>query len=449
MKESKYYLSAKDMPRNYYNIQADLPVPMAPPLDPATNQPVSPDALSAIFPAEIIRQEMCQDRYIEIPDEVLDLYAMSRPSPLIRAHRLEKFLNTPAKIFFKYEGVNPAGSHKTNTSIPQAYYNKQAGIKKLTTETGAGQWGSALSLACHHFGLECQVFMVKVSFEQKPYRKSFMQLFGADVIASPSMFTHSGRRVLAETPDSPGSLGIAISEAVEIAAQREDTNYSLGSVLNHVMLHNTIIGEEARLQMEMADAYPDIVIGCAGGGSNFAGISFSFLRDKLTGLKKDLDVIAVEPASCPSLTQGEFRYDFGDEAGFTPLMKMHTLGHKYIPPSIHAGGLRYHGMSPIVSHLYDLGFIRAEAFDQNAVFAAAQTFAMTEGIVPAPESSHAIKSAIEQAIKCREEGSEKTILFNLSGHGFLDLGSYAKYLNNELEDAVEYKKPEEEKAANF
>ncbi|MGE5412158.1 MAG: TrpB-like pyridoxal phosphate-dependent enzyme [Clostridiales bacterium] len=440
MKSNKITLDVNEMPTKWYNILADLPEPLAPPLHPATKKPVVPEDLMQIFPLELIKQEMSPERYIEIPDEVLDIYSLNRPTPLIRAYRLEKFLDTPAKIYFKYEGTNSSGSHKLNTSVAQAYYNKKAGIKKLVTETGAGQWGSALSMACRHFGIECQVFMVKVSYEQKPYRKSLMQLFGAEVVASPSLVTESGRNVLKEDPNSPGSLGIAISEAVEIAAQREDTNYALGSVLNHVLLHQTIIGEEAKLQLEKVGDYPDIVIACAGGGSNFGGISHSFLKDKFSGLKKNLEVIAVEPASCPSLTKGQFAYDFGDMSGFTPLMKMYTLGHKYVPPKIHAGGLRYHGMSPIVSHLYNLGLIQAEAYNQVEVFDAARTFAQTEGILPAPESSHAIKSAIENALKCKESGEKKTILFNLSGHGFLDLGAYDAYLKNTLD---EYQLPEE------
>ncbi|MBI5809527.1 MAG: TrpB-like pyridoxal phosphate-dependent enzyme [Ignavibacteriales bacterium] len=426
------FLEQKQIPTHYYNIMADSPVPMDPPLHPGTKQPAGPQDLSAIFPMALIEQEMSRERFIEIPDEVRDLYRLSRPTPLIRAANLENYLDTPAKIYFKYEGANPTGSHKTNTSYAQAYYNKKAGIKKLVTETGAGQWGSALAMACKHFDMECEVFMVKVSYNQKPYRKTFMKLFGATVHASPTDLTQAGRAVLAEDPDSPGSLGIAISEAIEVAVQRDDTNYSLGSVLNHVMLHQTIIGEEARIQMEMAGDYPDIVIGCAGGGSNFAGLAFPFLRDKLNGTKKDLEVIAVEPASCPSLTQGKYEYDFGDEAGMTPLLKMYTLGHKFIPPKIHAGGLRYHGMAPTISLMYNIGAISAKAYNQLEVFNAAQIFAQTEGIVPAPESSHAIKEAIEQAIKCKESGEAKTILFNLSGHGFLDLGSYEMYLENEL-----------------
>ena len=426
------FLEQSKMPTHYYNILADLPAPMDPPLHPGTKEPAGPQDLGAIFPMELIKQEVSTERFIEIPDEVRDLYRISRPTPLIRAAMLEQVLDTPAKIYFKYEGANPTGSHKTNTSYAQAYYNKKAGIKKLVTETGAGQWGSALSMACKHFGLECEVFMVKVSYEQKPYRRTFMKLFGADVHASPSNLTNAGRNVLQASPDSPGSLGIAISEAIEVAVQREDTNYSLGSVLNHVMLHQTVIGEETRLQMEMINEYPDIVIGCAGGGSNFAGLTFPFLRDKLSGAKKNLDVIAVEPASCPSLTKGKYEYDFGDEAGMTPLLKMYTLGHNFIPPKIHAGGLRYHGMAPTISLLYNQGVIRAVAYDQIEVFEAAQLFAQTEGIVPAPESSHAIKEAIVQALKCKETGEAKTILFNLSGHGFLDLGSYEMFLENQL-----------------
>jgi tryptophan synthase beta chain len=427
------FLEQSKIPTHYYNVLADVPVPMDPPLNPGTKQPAGPQDLSAIFPMDLIMQEVTQERFIEIPDEVLDLYRLSRPTPLIRAAMLENALDTPAKIYFKYEGANPTGSHKTNTSYPQAYYNKKAGIKKLVTETGAGQWGCALAMACKHFGLECEVFMVKVSYDQKPYRKTFMKLFGATVHASPTTLTNAGRNVLAKDSDSPGSLGIAISEAIEVAVQRDDTNYSLGSVLNHVMLHQTIIGEEARLQMEIADAYPDIVIACAGGGSNFAGLAFPFLRDKLTGAKKNLEVIAVEPASCPSLTKGKYEYDFGDEAGMTPLLKMYTLGHEFIPPKIHAGGLRYHGMSPEVSLLYNIGAISAKAYDQLEVFDAAQLFAQTEGIVPAPESAHAIKEAIVQALKCKETGEAKTILFNLSGHGFLDLGAYELYLDNHLD----------------
>ena len=440
MKNNKIYLQASEIPTEYYNILPDLPTPLAMPLNPATKEPVSPNDLSAIFPEELIMQEMSPERFIKIPEEVLDIYTISRPTPVIRAFRLEEFLGTPAKIYFKYEGVNPAGSHKTNTAIAQAYYNKRAGIKKLVTETGAGQWGSALSIAAQHFGIQLEVFMVKVSINQKPYRRTMMRLHGATVHASPSDLTNTGRAILEKEPDSPGSLGMAISEAVEIAASNNDTNYSLGSVLNHVLLHQTIIGEEAKKQLAKVDEYPDIIIGCSGGGSNFGGISFPFLRDKLTGDKKDLRVIAVEPASCPSLTHGKFAYDFGDTAGYTPLMKMFTLGHNFIPPKIHAGGLRYHGMAPTVSNLFKNNVIEAQSYHQIEVFDAAKTFVQSEGIIPAPESAHAIKATIEEAKKCKETGEAKTILFNLSGHGFLDLGAYDMYIDNKLED---YKLPEE------
>ncbi len=438
--DNKIYLSAKEMPKQYYNILPDLPSPLAMPLNPATQEPISPKDLSAIFPMELIEQEMSQERFIDIPDEVREIYAISRPTPVFRAFNLEKFLDTPAKIYYKYEGVNPAGSHKTNTAIAQAYYNKRAGIKRLVTETGAGQWGSALSIAAQHFGLELQVFMVKVSYFQKPYRKTMMMLHGAKVNPSPSPLTNSGRQVLEQDPDSPGSLGIAISEAIELAVQDNKTNYSLGSVLNHVMTHQSVIGEEARLQLEKVGEYPDIVIASAGGGSNFAGLSFPFLRDKLSGAKKDLQVIAVEPASCPTLTKGKFTYDFGDTAGFTPLLKMFTLGHNFIPPKIHAGGLRYHGMAPTVSKLHEEGIIEARSYHQLEVFNAARDFINAEGILPAPESAHAIKAAMDEAVKCKERGEAKTIIFNLSGHGFLDLGAYEQYIAGNLED---YQLPEE------
>lgn len=426
------FLDQSKMPRYYYNILADIPEPMAPPLHPGTGNPVGPEDLSVIFPMDLIQQEVSTERYIEIPDQVFDLYKISRPTPLIRASNLEKSLDTPARIFFKYEGANPTGSHKTNTSYAQAYYNKKAGIKRLVTETGAGQWGSSLAMACSHFELECEVYMVKVSYRQKPYRKTLMNLFGANVYASPSNLTSAGRKVLESDPDSPGSLGIAISEAIEQALQRDDTNYSLGSVLNHVLLHQTIIGEESRVQFELIDEYPDVVIGCVGGGSNFGGIAFPFLRDKISGQRKNLKIVAVEPESCPTLTKGRFEYDFGDEAGMTPLLKMYTLGHNFIPPSIHAGGLRYHGAAPAVSHLYNLGLLEAASYNQTDVFNAARIFAQTEGIVPAPESSHAVKEAIEQALDCKREGISKTILFNLSGHGFLDLGAYELFLDNRI-----------------
>ncbi len=438
--DNKIYLSAKEMPKQYYNILPDFPTPMAMPLNPVTQQPISPDDLSAIFPMELIEQEMSQQRFIDIPEEVREIYSLSRPTPVFRAFNLEKFLDTPAKIYYKYEGVNPAGSHKTNTAIAQAYYNKRAGIKRLVTETGAGQWGSALSIAAQHFGLELQIFMVKVSYYQKPYRKTMMMLHGATVNPSPSTLTKSGRLALEEDPDSPGSLGIAISEAIELAVQDKHTNYSLGSVLNHVMTHQSIIGEETRLQLEKVGEYPDIVIASAGGGSNFAGLSFPFLRDKLSGEKKDLQVIAVEPASCPTLTKGKFAYDFGDTAGYTPILKMFTLGHNFIPPKIHAGGLRYHGMAPTVSKLHEDGFIEARNYHQLEVFDAARDFINAEGILPAPESAHAVKAAMDEAIKCKKTGEAKTIVFNLSGHGFLDLGAYESYIAGKLED---YKLPEE------
>ena len=440
MRENVIHLSTKEMPKQYYNILPDLPSPLQPPLNPQTKEPVTPEDLLAIFPMELIEQEMSPQRFIDIPEEILEIYSLSRPTPLYRAYRLEELLETPAKIYYKYEGVNPAGSHKTNTAIAQAYYNKRAGIKRITTETGAGQWGSALSIATQHFGLKLQVFMVKVSFHQKPYRKTLMQMHGAEVVPSPSNLTQSGRAILEQEPDSPGSLGIAISEAIELAVQDKETNYSLGSVLNHVMLHQTIIGQEAKKQLEKVGDYPDIIIASAGGGSNFAGLSFPFIFDKLNGDKKDLRVIAIEPASCPTLTKGKYLYDLGDVAGYTPLIKMFTLGHSFVPPSIHAGGLRYHGMAPTVSKLYDEKVIEAQSFHQIEVFDAARDFLKAEGILPAPESAHAIKGAISEALKCKETGEAKTILFNLSGHGFLDLGAYESYINNKLED---YQLPEE------
>lgn len=431
---TKFLLEEEDMPRSWYNIQADLHAPAPAVLHPGTGQPIGPADLAPLFPMEIIKQEVSQDRYIDIPEEVLAAYRLFRPTPLYRAHRLEKALDTPAHIFYKYEGVSPVGSHKANTAIAQAFYNKAEGVKRLSTETGAGQWGSALSMATQMFGLECQVYMVKVSYFQKPYRRSLMHVFGARVIASPSQETNAGRSILERDPESPGSLGIAISEAVEDAAMRDDTKYSLGSVLNHVLMHQTIIGQEAQKQMEMAGAYPDVVIGCVGGGSNFSGLAFPFIADKMTGRASNLRVVAVEPAACPSLTRGSYAYDFGDTAQMTPLVKMHTLGHTFIPQAIHAGGLRYHGMAPLVSHLYDAGLIEGVAYPQNPVFAAAVQFARTEGIVPAPESAHAIRSAIDEALRCKEAGESKTILFNLSGHGFFDLAAYDRYFADELED---------------
>lgn len=432
MKQRKIFLEEKEMPTAYYNIQADLPRPLDPPLHPATGKPIGPEDLSAIFPMALIKQEVSRERYIEIPEEVQEAYLTYRPTPLIRALNLEKALDTPAEIYYKYEGVSPAGSHKPNTAIPQAYYNKQAGIKRLATETGAGQWGSALALACNQFGLECKVYMVRVSFEQKPYRRSMIHTWGAEVVASPSRDTNAGRMILEKDPNSPGSLGIAISEAVEDAATRDDTNYSLGSVLNHVLLHQTVIGQEAAKQLEKIDAYPDIVIGCVGGGSNFGGIALPFIKDRLHG--KTIRAVAVEPASCPTLTKGEFRYDFGDTAKMTPLLPMYTLGHNFMPPSIHAGGLRYHGMAPILSRLYQDGVIEARSYQQLEVFEAAVLFARTEGIIPAPESAHAIRAAIDEAKKAKLEGKKKVILFNLSGHGHFDMGAYDAYFAGRLEN---------------
>ncbi|MCL5959926.1 MAG: TrpB-like pyridoxal phosphate-dependent enzyme [Chloroflexi bacterium] len=438
MKRTKILLDEKQMPTSWYNIQADLPEPVPPVLHPGTGQPIGPGDLAPLFPMALILQEVSQERYIEIPEELQDMYKLWRPSPLYRAHRLEKALDTPAKIYYKYEGVSPAGSHKLNTSLAQAYYNKQEGVKRISTETGAGQWGSALAMACSFFGLECHVYMVKISYHQKPYRRSIMEVFGATVVASPSDSTNAGRGILAKDPDSLGSLGIAISEAVEDAALREDTKYSLGSVLNHVLLHQTVIGQEAKVQMEMDDAYPDVLVGCVGGGSNFAGFSFPFVKDKLAG--KNLRVIAVEPSACPSLTKGVCAYDFGDTAQLTPLVMMYTLGHDFVPSGIHAGGLRYHGMAPLVSHLYKLGVIEAKAVYQNPVFDAAKLFARSEGIVPAPEAAHAIRVVVDEALRCKEEGKAQTIAFNLSGHGFFDLSAYDAYFRGDLQD---YEHPEE------
>ncbi|AKB17499.1 MULTISPECIES: TrpB-like pyridoxal phosphate-dependent enzyme [unclassified Methanosarcina] len=431
MEQTKIILDENEMPTKWYNVLSDLPTPIDPPLDPRTWQPISPDALEPIFSKELIRQEMSSDRYIDIPEEVLDIYRLWRPSPLFRAHRLEKVLKSPAKIYYKYEGVSPAGSHKTNTSIAQAYYNMKEGIERLTTETGAGQWGSALSLACNYFDLECKVYMVRSSYYQKPYRKSLMALWGGNVVPSPSPDTEFGRKILQEQPDTPGSLGIAISEAVEDAVAREDTKYTLGSVLNHVVLHQTIIGSECKKQLEQVEEYPDVVIGCCGGGSNLGGIGLEFIKDRLEG-KHNARVVAVEPSACPSLTKGEYRYDFGDTAEMTPLLKMYTLGHKHMPPAIHAGGLRYHGDSPIISKLCAEGLIEAVSYDQYNVFDAAIQFARTEGIAPAPESAHAIRCAIDEALAAKQTGEEKTILFNLSGHGHFDMTSYDKYFSREL-----------------
>ncbi len=437
--ETKILLPENEIPQKWYNILSDLPKPMPPVLHPATNNPVGPEDLAPLFPMELIKQEVSTDQWIEIPDEIIDIYRLWRPSPLYRARRLEKVLDTPAKIYYKYEGVSPAGSHKPNTAIAQAYYNKMEGVKRITTETGAGQWGSALSLACNFFDMECKVYMVKISYQQKPFRKSMIQTWGATIVASPSTDTEAGRRVLERDPESPGSLGIAISEAVEDAAKRDDTKYSLGSVLNHVLLHQTVIGLEAKKQMEISGDYPDIIIGCVGGGSNFAGLAFPFIKDKFDG--KNLRAIAVEPASCPTLTRGPYAYDFGDEAKMTPLMAMYTLGHDFVPPPIHAGGLRYHGMAPILSHLVKEKVIEASAFKQLEVFDSGKIFSRAEGIIPAPEATHAVHSAITEAKRAKEEGTSKTILFNLSGHGHFDMAAYDAYFAGKL---VDYELPEEQ-----
>ena len=428
----KVVLEEKDIPTSWYNIQADLPTPLPPPLHPGTREPLGPEDLAPLFPMELIKQEMSQERYIEIPEQVREVYKLYRPSPLHRAYRLEKALDTPAKIFYKDESVSMAGSHKPNTAIAQAYYNKAEGVKRIATETGAGQWGSALALGCKFFGLELKVFMVRISYDQKPYRRAMMHVWGADVVASPSELTNSGREVLAGDPDSPGSLGIAISEAVEVAATDPDAHYSLGSVLNHVCMHQTVIGLEAKAQMEKIGEYPDMIIGCVGGGSNFAGVSFPFMKDKFDG--KDIRMIAVEPTSCPTLTKGKYEYDFGDEAELAPVVMMYTLGHKFVPSPIHAGGLRYHGDSPLVSKLVHEGFVEARAYPQTIVYEAAMTFARTEGIIIAPESSHAVKAVIDEALACKESGESKNILFNLSGHGLLDLGGYEEYTAGNLTD---------------
>ncbi len=429
----KFFLPEEKMPKAWYNLAADLPVPLPPPLHPATGQPLGPDDLAPIFPQAVIAQEMTSERWVDIPEPVLDVYRLWRPAPLIRAKRLEKALGTPAKIFFKYEGVSPAGSHKPNTAVPQAFYNQQEGVKRLSTETGAGQWGSSLAFAGSLFGIEVEVFMVKISYNQKPYRRALMETYGARCIASPSTLTNSGRAILEKDPNSNGSLGIAISEAVEVAATRDDTKYALGSVLNHVCLHQTIIGEEAMMQMEMADAAPDVVVACTGGGSNFAGLAFPYIRENIKNGGKTR-IVAVEPASCPTLTKGQYAYDFGDTGHLTPLVKMHTLGSTFMPPGSHAGGLRYHGMAPMVSHVKELGLCEARAFAQTECFAAAITFARAEGIVPAPESSHAIKGAIEEALRCKAEGKAETILFNLSGHGHFDMQAYTDYFAGNLKD---------------
>ncbi len=430
---TKYLLDEGQIPKAWYNVAADLPEPPAPVLHPGTGQPIGPDDLAPLFPMALIGQEVSADREIGIPDPVRDVYRLWRPTPLYRARRLEQALDTPAKIFYKYEGVSPTGSHKPNTAVPQAFYNKEEGISKIATETGAGQWGSSLAFAGGVFGIEIRVFMVKVSYQQKPYRRAMMETFGASCVASPSTETEAGKAVLADNPDSTGSLGIAISEAVEIAATNDDTKYALGSVLNHVLTHQTVVGQEAILQMEMADAYPDVLVGCTGGGSNFAGLVFPFIGNKLRG-GPDVEVVAVEPAACPSLTRGQFAYDFGDTKQMTPLVKMHTLGAGFVPPGFHAGGLRYHGMGPMVSHLFDLGLLRAVAYHQTECFTAGVQFARSEGITPAPEANHAVKGAIDEALKCKAEGVSRNILFNLCGHGHFDMAAYSEYHAGNLKD---------------
>lgn len=440
MDSIKYLLPDDQLPTNWYNLASDLPEALPPVLHPGTGLPIGPDDLAPLFPMALIEQEVTEERWIPIPEPVREILLQWRCTPLYRARRLEKALNTPAKIYYKYEGVSPSGSHKPNTSVPQAFYNKEAGIKKITTETGAGQWGSSLALACQMFGLECLVYMVKVSFGQKPYRRAFMESFGARCLASPSDSTAAGRAILEADPDCSGSLGIAISEAVEVAAQNPDTSYCLGSVLNHVLLHQTVIGQEAMAQMAMAGDYPDVIVGCTGGGSNFAGIAFPFIGEQLRGGRK-VRVVAVEPSACPTLTRGRLAYDFGDTAHLTPLVKMHTLGSTFVPPSFHSGGLRYHGMAPMVSHAVKLGLAEPTAYNQLECFAAGVQFAKAEGILPAPEANHAVVGAIREAERCREEGRSETILFNLCGHGHFDMQAYLDYNAGRL---VDYAYPEEE-----
>lgn len=440
MDDNKIFLSESEMPEAWYNINPDLPAPLKPPIHPGTGEPLGPEALAALFPMALIEQEMSMERWIEIPDEVMDVLKIWRPSPLHRAFRLEEELDTPARIYYKNESVSPPGSHKPNTAVAQVYYNKQEGVERITTETGAGQWGSALSFACQIFNIPCEVYMVRVSYEQKPYRRLLMQVWGAECYPSPSDRTEAGRAVLAEDPDTPGSLGIAISEAVELAAKDEGTKYSLGSVLNHVLLHQTITGLEMKKQFEIAGDYPDCIVGCVGGGSNFAGFAFPFVKEKMDG-ERDIDIIGVEPTACPTMTRGHYHYDFGDTAEMTPLLKMHTLGHKFIPAPIHAGGLRYHGCAPQLSLLVDQGVIEPRALRQNDVFEGALMFARTEGHLPAPETSHAVRAAIDEAVKCRETGEEKCIVIGYSGHGHFDLGAYENYFSGNL---VDYDLPQEE-----
>ena len=441
--DTKIILTEKEMPTSWYNIQADLPQPLPPIRHPGTKEITR--LPPPLFAEALNEQEFSKERYIEIPEEVQEILKMWRPTPMIRAFRLEKALDTPAHIYYKYEGVSPAGSHKLNTAVAQAYYNKKEGVKRLATETGAGQWGSALSMACQFFGLECKVYMVKVSYHQKPYRRILMETFGAKVVPSPSQDTQIGRKILAEDPNSAGSLGIAISEACEDAFSREDTHYSLGSVVNHVLLHQTVIGLESKKQLEKIGVYPDIIVGCIGGGSNFAGIFLPFVKDKIAGKQKNLQIISVEPTACPTVTKGLYAWDFGDVAGMAPICLMYTLGHSFVPPPVHAGGLRYHGMAPIVSHLHKLGFIEARAVNQIPTFQAAVQFAHAEGIIPAPEPAHAIKVVIDEALKCKQSGEKKNILLALSGHGHFDLGAYEKYLTGQLED-YDYPKEKVEEA---
>jgi len=440
-KTTKFILTEDELPTSWYNIQPDLPSPLPPVLHPGTHQPIGPADLAPLFPMELIKQEVSQEREIEIPEPVRDIYRLWRPTPLYRAYALEKALDLPAdiKILYKYEGVSPSGSHKPNTAVPQAYYNQQEGVTRLSTETGAGQWGSSLAMACATFGLDLKVYMVRISYDQKPYRRIMMQTWGADCVASPSPDTNAGRSILEQDPESTGSLGIAISEAVEDAATTPGTKYSLGSVLNHVLMHQTVIGQEARKQLEMADAWPDVIIGCAGGGSNFSGLVLPFMKEKFDGAATR--IVAAEPAACPTLTRGTYAYDFGDAVGMAPLVKMYTLGHTFVPAAIHAGGLRYHGMAPLVSHLYRLGAIEARAVKQRSAFEAAITFARSEGIIPGPEPTHAIRVAIDEALAAKEAGEPRTILFGLSGHGNFDLTAYDRYLAGDLQD---YEYPQEE-----
>lgn len=434
MKNTKIIIDENEMPKKWYNIQADLKTPLDPPLNPQTKNPIGPAELSKLFPMELIKQEVSQERYITIPEEIREIYKMWRPSPLYHAKRLEKFLKTPAKIYYKWEGVSPPGSHKPNSAVAQAYYNKKEGIERIVTETGAGQWGSALAFAANLFQLKCRIYMVKCSYEQKPYRRVLMENYGAEVFPSPTKLTNSGKEILKKYPKTSGSLGIAISEAVEDAATNDNTNYALGSVLNHVVLHQTIIGLEMKKQLELIDKYPDIILGCVGGGSNFSGTAFPFIKDKLDGKKPNLQVFSVEPLACPTLTKGEYRYDFGDTVGLTPLLKMYTLGHNFVPPAIHAGGLRYHGDSPLLSKLTKEGYMNAVAYYQNEVFEAATIFAKTEGFVIAPESAHAVKAAIDFAKICKRKKQKKIIIFSNSGHGYFDLSAYDAYYNKKIKD---------------